>query len=95
MTPQENELIAMKDMAAWRIRKLLAKYGSLRESELFNRASRGLRRSDWEEVVNKLLSEGVLSLTRSDEDIRRIPIFSLAQPAQTEVTDGIANNLNH
>jgi len=84
MTVQENELIAMKQMAEWRIRKLLAKYGSLRESELFNRASRGLRRSDWDEVVNKLLTEGVLSLTRSDEDIRRIPILSLAQPDTTQ-----------
>jgi hypothetical protein len=80
MTPQENELHAMKEMSAWRICKLLTKYGSLRESELFNRASRGLRRSDWDEVVTKLLTEGVLCLRKSDGDIRRTSILSLAQP---------------
>lgn len=80
MTPhQENELIAMKEMAEWRIRKVLAKDGSLYESMLFHRTSRGLRRSDWEEVVAKLVAEGVVSITRSDGDVRRVPILNLKQ----------------
>jgi len=78
MTPQENEFIAMKEMAEWRLRKLVTKYGPMRESDLFNRSARGLRRSDWDEIVNKLLAEGFLSRTRSEEDGRRVPILSLA-----------------
>ena len=79
MTHEENELIAMKEMAEWRLRKLVLKYGPMRESDLFNRSARGLRRSDWDEVVTKLLSEGFLVRTRSEEDGRRVPILSLAQ----------------
>jgi hypothetical protein len=66
MTPQENEIRAMQEMAEWRLRKLVTNYGPLYESEAFVRSARGLRRSDWDEIVNKLLTEGFLLRTKSE-----------------------------
>lgn len=66
MTPEDNELIAMKEMAQWRLRKLITNYGPLYESEAFTRSARGLRRSDWDQVVNTLITDGFLLRTRSE-----------------------------
>lgn len=66
MTHTESEAVAMREMCEWRIRKLLTKEPSILESSAFARVARGLRRSDFNEVINKLLADGVVFRTRSE-----------------------------
>ena len=66
MTSQENELIAMKEMAVWRIRKHLTRTSPQLDSVLFANCARGLRQSDWRELVEHLLSTKVLIAGRSE-----------------------------
>jgi hypothetical protein len=82
MTHQDYELIAMKQMAEWRIRKKLYKESPLLDSVLFDSCSRGLRRSDWREVVDNLIATGVLVAGESDKN--RLTL-TLAQPEQIHV----------
>lgn len=84
MTPQENELIAAKEMAEWRIRKVLRKDGMLLDSQLFCQCARGLRKSDWRELINHLLVKGVLIAGTSERDTLTLSIASNA-PEQTHV----------
>ena len=81
MTPQENELIAMRKMAEWRIKKTLRKESSQLDSVLFSSCGRGLRQSDWRELVDRLLTAGVLTAGNSE---RSKLMLSLAQPQQQE-----------
>lgn len=76
MTQQENELIAMREMAEWRLRKHLTKESGQLESVLFNNCARGLRPSDWREVVERLLETGVLIRDKSEGHGK--PTLSLA-----------------
>ena len=63
MTPQENELIAMREMAEWRIKKTLRKESPQLDSVLFANCGRGLRKSDWRELVDRLIIAHVLTVS--------------------------------
>jgi len=83
MTQQESELIAMREMAAWRIKKILGKeQTALLETYLFDRCARGLRLNDWREVVDKLCADG--ALVRGVSTSHGKPTLSLAQPQTTQ-----------
>jgi len=60
MMQTDAELIATRKTAEWRIRKHLKKEAVLLESFLFQNCARGLRPSDWRELIEKLCAEGVL-----------------------------------
>jgi hypothetical protein len=77
MTPLENELIAMKEMAEWRIKKNLRRESPQLDSVLFANCARGLRKSDWRELVDHLLTAGVLTAGFSERDALTL---SLNQP---------------
>jgi hypothetical protein len=61
MTPLDNELIAMREMATYRVKKVLRmERCAVLDSILFTRCARGLRASDWRGVIDHLVAEGVL-----------------------------------
>jgi hypothetical protein len=84
MTQTESEVIAMREMCEWRIRKLLTKEPSILESSAFARVARGLRRSDFNEVVTKLLAEGVVVRTKSEGYGANVLNLAQSQAAQQE-----------
>jgi hypothetical protein len=77
MRPQENELIAMKEMAEWRIRTNLRREAPQLDSVLFANCARGLRKSDWREVVDHLLTAVVLIAGVSECDALTLSLKQL------------------
>ena len=65
MTQEENELIAMKEMAEHRLRRLLTKEQTIYESEAYRRTSLGLRPAEFAELLAKLCGINFCTRTRN------------------------------
>ena len=81
---QDNEIIAMREMAEWRIKKILGReQKAMLDSILFDQCARGLRPSDWRELVDKLCADGVL--VRGLSAGHGKPILNLVQPQTAQM----------
>ena len=82
---KQNELL--KELVAVRIKRVLARTGTQYERNFYNRVGRGVTPSEYTEVIEKLITDGVVTRTSSE---RNATVLSLAE--QPGVGANVANN---